>query len=87
MSVRVFKEVVHADGTIERFEPYPYECGNFMRGDSTRSSEPMVPEPSLASLASWITDRQAKGLPGGVRMESLVTGKKGLHTIRKVVVR
>ncbi len=87
MSFQVFKEVVHPNGTVERFEPYLYECGNFMRGNSTRSLEAMIAEPRIETLAAWIQKRLADGLPGGVRMKSKVTGKKGLHTITKIVVR
>jgi hypothetical protein len=82
----VYKEVVQSNGIVERFEPYRYECGNYMRGDSTRSDEQMVPQATLSSLGDWIESRKANGLAGGVRLKSLQTGKKGLHTIAKVEV-
>jgi hypothetical protein len=82
----VYKEVIQRDGSVERFEPYYYECGNYMRGDSTKSDEKMVPEANLLSLGAWIEFRKVNGLPGGVRMKSLLTGKKGLHTIAKIEV-
>lgn len=85
--MKVFKEVMHADGTVERFEPYAYRCGNFMRGNSTKSNEPMIAEPTMTELGIWIQNRKAAGLPGGVRMKSLLTGKPGLHTVAKIEVR
>jgi hypothetical protein len=87
VTVSIFKEAVAADGSKDRYEPYRYECGNYMRGDSTRSSDVMIGEQTLESLGSWIVQRQKAGLPGGVRMRSTVTGKKGLHSIRKIEVR
>ena len=84
--MKIFKNVVHADGTIERFEPYTYACGNYMRGNSTKSSDPMIAEPNLPSLGAWIDNRKVQGLPGGVRMKSKRTGKAGLHSIAKIEV-
>ncbi|MET3760617.1 hypothetical protein ABIB28_001150 [Sphingomonas sp. UYEF23] len=86
MTAKVFKEARRPDGSIERFEPYPYQCGNYMRGDSTRSDEPMQPESTLNSLAAWIENRRANGLGGGVRMKSVLTGNQGLHTIAKIEI-
>jgi hypothetical protein len=87
VTAKVFKDVRLLDGSIERFEPYRYECGNFMRAESTRSTELMQPEANLDSLAAWIENRRAYKLGGGVRMKSVLTGNRGLHTIAKIEVR
>ena len=87
MMTEIFLETVHGNGAVERFEPYKYSCGQYQRGGSTRSNEKMLPEPTLHSLGAWILDRRLNGQPGGVRMKSLTTGKAGLRTIAKIVVR
>ncbi len=86
MSVKIVLEKKHSDGTIERFTPYTYSCGNYMCGNSTNSDEKMIPKADLQSLGVWIESRLNSGLSGGVRMESELTGKRGLRTIKKIEV-
>ena len=85
MMKKVRYDFVEKDASVNRL----VSRSDFAHAETTKSDSkknPLTPEPDEDALARWILDRRAKGLGGGVRLQSLTDKRNGLYSIDRVEI-